>query len=86
MSEKKFWVGPYNIRADEQVYQVPSLDGVNWIDRDGAETDLRGGGPLMGKHEYLQKYGTKDEEGHYWYIPKQINCCGGDGSRPACCK
>lgn len=78
-----FWTGPFGIRANEQIYQIPSRDGVNWVNRDGSETEMGGGKPLMDEKTYLAKYGTKDEQGQYWYVPKPIDFCGGDGSRPA---
>lgn len=86
MTDKLFWTGPFGIRASMEVYRVPSRDGVNWVDRDEIETELRGGQPLMKKEIYLKKYGTLDENGHYWYIPPSTNICEGDGSRPNCCE
>lgn len=80
------WKGPFGIIAAPEIYQVPARDGVNWVDRDGIETELRNGGaPLMDEQTYLKRYGTL-VNGAYHYIPGPINCCGGMGNKPDCCK
>jgi len=82
MNQKTFWTGPFGIRAATEVYQVPARDGVNWVDADGIETEMRTSGMQLDEVEYLAKYGTRDNEGNYWYIPQSVNICGGIGAHP----
>lgn len=64
-----FWVGPYDMRVDSDVCEVPSADTVNKALREGGETEMAGGRrPLLTRAEYLAAYAVRrpgDE--HFWY-------------------
>ena len=68
MSES--WTGPFGMSVDGSVSQVPSADGVNWMFREGYETEMNnnGGKLALSQEAYLAKYATKrDGDGRFWY-------------------
>lgn len=64
------WIGPFGMNVDGSIAQVPSADGVNWMFREGYETEMNnGGGKLaLARDDYLAKYATKrDGDSRFWY-------------------
>jgi hypothetical protein len=64
-----FWLGPYGMRVDNDVCEVPSTDGVNRVLREGGETEIGGGRfQLMSAAEYFSRYAEKRaSDDRFWY-------------------
>jgi hypothetical protein len=64
-----FWVGPFGMRVDLDVCEVPSIDVVNRVLREGGETEVGGGRkPALTRNEYLAAYAVKRPgDDNFWY-------------------
>lgn len=69
VGERCYWTGPFGIYVDFDIEQIINICETHYVDQYGwssAYISLTDPPPLT-REEYLAKYATLEQDGHYWY-------------------